>query len=144
MAGEIIFACRYAKHPTSAISGVQAARLSPSAVKVTDPGVAGDTGEAETLVTHRAYRVTLLGTDRLALLALVGATAANLILGTIGTAGALEKITLKNAYFDEVPQAQEIPRKDGGGTVAGFAVGGSLQWGTADTFATMDVAAADA
>lgn len=144
MAAEKIFVLRHAKHPTSEIAGVTHGRFSPGVVKKTDPGSAGDAGDAETLVTHMSLGVTVFGTDYAALLALVGATVANLILGTSGAAGALEKITIKNVYFDGVPQAMDLPKKDGPGTIAGFGVTGTAQWGTADTFATMLVAAADA
>ena len=86
MAAEKIFVLRHAKHPTSEIAGVTHGRFSPGVVKKTDPGSAGDAGDAETLVTHMSLGVTVFGTDYAALLALVGATVANLILGTSGAA----------------------------------------------------------
>jgi len=143
MAGEKLFTCRYAKHPTDAIDGVTHFAIAPTAQSATDPGGAGAPGDAESLVTHQSLRVTLYGTDLVALLALVGAAAANLVIGTKGAAGANEKLTFKNVYFDAVPQGMNVPKKDAPGTIPGAAITGTAQWGSDDTFATMLVAAAD-
>ncbi len=144
MAGEKLYTCRNAKHPTNAIGGVTHARIAPSTVHKVDQGAAGSTGRAGTLVTDRGVMVELYGTNYAALIALLGATAANLVLGTEGLAGANEKLTIKNVYFVEAIAAIEIPEKDTGGKLAPFGVRGIALWGGADTFALMIVAAADA
>jgi len=141
MAGERIHALTSAKHPTTEIGGVTHAAIIPTTTRSIDPGAAGSPGAAETLVTDSGVDVILYGMDYAALLALVGATAANLVLGIRGQAGADETITVKNVYFDSVPAQIDLKAKDAGGTVPRFAVRGTAQWGAGDTFATMIVAA---
>ena len=143
-AGNTIFACRYAKHPTAAIAGVTHCRITPGTVSKKDQGAAGSTGRADTLVTDRGITVEVFGTDFAALTALIGATAANLVIGTEGAAGANEKLTIKNVYFVQSIAAVEIPAKDEGGKLAPFGVRGIGLWGDSDTFALMLVPAADA
>ena len=141
--GDTIFACRDAKHPTSAIAGVTHCRITPTTVSRKDQGAAGSTGRAGTLVTNHGITVEVFGTDFAALIALLGATAANLIIGTEGAAGTNEKLTIKNVYFVESIAAIEIPAKDEGGKLAPFGVRGIGFWGATDTFALMLTAAAD-
>lgn len=143
MAGETIYATRYAKHPTDSLAGITHAEVRPGATTITDPGAAGTPGQAGSLVTDSQLSVTLYGTDYAALLALVGATAANLVLGAEGAAGANEKHTAKSVYFNAVPGMVAIPPKDAGGNVGRFSISGDCDWGAEDTFATMFVAAAD-
>ena len=143
MAGETLYSCRYAKHPTNAIAGVRKAGMHPATVEMMAPGDAGSTGPEDHTVTDRFLAVTLIGTDYAALLALVGAQPANLVIGTTGTAGASEMLTIKNVIFTSVPSEVTIPDKDAGDVIQGFAVIGKCNWGAEDTFATMIVAAAD-
>ncbi len=143
MAGERIHALTEAKHPTTAIDGVTHAAIVPSTVPSRDPGGAGSPGVAETMVNDSGVDVILWGMDYAALLALIGAAAANLVLGIKGVAGANEKITIKNVYFDSVPTQIELKAKDAGGNVPTCSVKGTAQWGTDDTFALMVLAAAD-
>ena len=88
--------------------------------------------------------ITATPTKFTGLLALIGATANNLVLGTYGAAGATEKLTVKNVYFVEPVGGLEIARKDVGGRLAAsFGARGIALWGAADTFATMIAPAAD-
>ena len=137
MAGERIHALTEAKHPTTAIDGVTHAAIVPSTVPSRDPGGAGSPGVAETMVNDSGVDVILWGMDYAALLALIGAAAANLVLGIKGQAGAAETITVKNVYFDSVPAQIDLKAKDAGGKVPTCAVKGTGQWGASDTLATM-------
>lgn len=143
MAGERIFTARYAKHPTVAITGVTHARIVRSTTDKVDQGAAGATGRADGLVTDNDCRVELYGKSYAALLALIGATKANLVIGTEGSAGTNEKCTLKNVYFLEPIGPVDIPAKDGGGNLSVVGVRGIALWGGADTWALMEVWAAD-
>ena len=143
-AGDTIFACRSFKHPTVAVDGVTHCRISPTTVTKKDQGAAGSTGRADTLVTDRGITVEVFGKDFAALIALLGATAANAVIGTEGAAGTNEKLTVKNVSFVEPIAGVEIPAKDDGGKLAPFGVRGIGFWGDSDTFALMLTAAADA
>jgi len=144
MAGETIMACRYVKNPTVAIAGVTHISIDPGAVGIQDPGDAGSPGPADHGTTHKSLGVTLFGRDFAAMLALVGAAAANLVVGIQGAASANEKITIKNVVFTGVPSGLMIPANDAGGQIPGFAISGQCNWGASDTFALMVLASADA
>lgn len=79
-----------------------------------------------------------------AMLAKIGAAAANLVVGIKHIDGTNEKLTLKNVRFVEPGGPLELPRKDVAGNLTPFGIRGMCEWGAADTFATMMVAAADA
>lgn len=143
MAGERIYAARYAKHPTNAIAGVTHCRITPSAQRKRDAGVAGTTGLADSLVSYRGVGVELYGSRYAALLGRIGQAKADLVLGTYGQAGALQKITIKNVIFLEAIGSIEIPRNDAGGKLATCGIRGIALWGANDTFATMIDAADD-
>jgi len=145
MAGEAhpIYACRYVSHNAAEITGVTHASVQPSTVSVEDPGDAGSPGPAESIVTNKRVDVVVYGKSYNDLLALVGATAADVVLGIVGAAGADEKITIKDVYFNSVPSEISVPPKDAGGQAPTCAIRGSAKWGADDTFATMIVAAAD-
>lgn len=96
-------------------------------------------GAAETF----ADVITATPTNYEAILAKIGATAANLVLGIEGAAGANEKITVKNVYFHSPVGSLEIPAKDVAGSLQPFGIRGIGLWGAADTFALMVVAASD-
>jgi hypothetical protein len=142
-AGSVIYAARYVKQTSTAINQATHAQINPTTVSRTDPGGAGDPGDREHLVTKKGLGVTIFGNDYTALLALVGSAAANIVIGTYGAAGALEKLTVKNVKFVGVPQAIDIPENDAGGKIGKFAIHGDCEWANSDTFATMLVAAAD-
>ena len=146
MAGEAqkIFACRGAKTGSTAINGVTHAALSPRVTKVIDPGPAGTPGQSESVVVDRGLGVSLFGHDMPTLLALVGTAKATIILQIYGPAGALQKLTLTNVYWNEVLGEMSVPAKDGGGKVPAFGIRGEVEWGANDTFAAVLVAAADA
>ncbi len=143
MAGETIFAARNVKHPTDAIAGVTHAGIAGSAVEKVDQGDAGSPGPADAMVPDKGLRVNVYGKDYAALLALVGAVAANVVIGTYGAAAALEKHTIKNVMFTGIMSEISIPEKDSGGKLAPFGVSGIALWGAEDTFALMVVAAVD-
>jgi len=143
MAGEVVYKLRHAKHPTVAIAGVTHAGIDIQTSSARDPGDAGAPGTEETQLTDRRILVTLYGKELAALTALLGAAAANLVLGYTGAAGANEKLTLKNVAFTEVGQGLALPAKDAGGNAPVAAVRGEAEWGVSDTFALMIVAAAD-
>jgi len=142
-AGSVIYAARYVKQTTTAINQATHAQINPMTVYKTDPGGAGDPGDREHIVTRRGLGVTIFGNDYTALLALVASAPANIVIGTYGAAGALEKLTVKNVKFVGVPQAIDIPENDSGGKIGKFAIQGQCEWGTSDTFALMLVAAAE-
>ena len=138
-AGDLIpFMCRNAKHPTDAVAGVRAASIVTSGVVGEDPGPAGAAGgPAEVLLQKQRIEVTLLGNNPNALRALVGAAAANLVIGYKGAAGASETHTLKNVSFADFVGQLEVRDPDTGGPVSMFGVRGVGQWGAADTLALM-------
>ena len=143
MAAEKIHAARYLQHGTPKLTYGTYASFGPTATSSRDPGVAGTPGDAGGLVTNRGLQVSFYGQDFAELLALVGAVAANAIVGISGLAGALEKITFKNVYFDQILGEMMIPAKDGGAPVSVLGIRGTAQWGASDTFALMAVGAAD-
>ena len=143
MSAERIYYTRDFKYPTVAVAGVRSIGIVPGAVKFTDPGTGGSPGPAGSVIGKKTLTINVYGVDLVVLLALVGATAANGVAGIVGTAGANEKLTFKNLYFNSVPQAMNIPADDQGGSVAGFGISGDCQWGASDTFPLMIVAAAD-
>ncbi|HUU34149.1 MAG TPA: hypothetical protein VMW48_08795 [Vicinamibacterales bacterium] len=122
---------------TAAVEGATHCGYQLELVSSADGGDAAEPGEVERLVTDRRLSVTVYGQDDGALLALLEATAANLVIGYKGAAGAAKTKTLKNVYFCE--QVSEIPikAKDTGGNVPTVGVRGHAQWGAADTIATM-------
>jgi len=104
-------------------------------------GVGGEChfGDAETF----ADVITATPTNYTAMLAKIGATAANLVLGTYGAAGAAEKHTIKNVYFHSPIGNIEIPAKDVAGKLSTFGIRGQAIWGANDTFALMLTAGSD-
>ena len=193
MAGESIFACRYAKHPTVAIGGATHAMVRPSTVSRVNQGAAGTTGRADALITDQNIDVELHGTDvvyclrslqhggvdvdgaayvRLvptnvhrvnqgaagspgpadalvtnyeqaievyslqyaAVLGLLDDAAATLAIGIEGVAGADQSISITNVYFSEVAGQIEIPAKDGGGKLTATGVRGFVNFGAAEVF----------
>lgn len=143
MAKEVIHACRGAEHNSVDVEGVTHYALGINLVKSEDPGDAGEPGTVETVVTHRDVRPMIYGQDFEALLALVEATAADLVVKFKGAGGVNKKTTIKSVYFDEVPQEIAAKAKDAGGKVSIFAIRGTAQWGASDTLATMIVTAND-
>lgn len=201
MAGERIFQCRYAKHPSAAISGARSvmvrpgtmtrqdggsagatgmagslvtgsslgvdvngyeigyvltaathnaagiddvlyARLTPSTVYKVDQGAAGSPGPAECIVTNYAIAVELYGLDYAVMNALIGDSAADLVLSYKGAAGAAKTLTLTTVYFSEITGQIEVPDKDGGGTLTAYGIRGHVHFGAAETFG--DVLSGDA
>ena len=199
-AGDKIYVCRYAKHPTDAIAGVAQATLSPGTVNRFDPGAAGSTGRADTVVTDRSLFATIMaidsvfclrsvvhgvatvaeavmarivpatawrqdpgaagtpgaaealvtnyevavevyGTKYAELLALIGATAADLTLGIEGAAGANQTILLKSVYFSEPIGEIALPEKDAGGALEAGGIRGHVHFTAGQVFA--DVITAD-
>ena len=138
-AGDLVpFMCTDAKHPTVAVGGVRAASIVTSGVVGEDPGPAGAAGgPAEVLLQKQRIEVTLLGNNPNALRALIGATAADLVIGCKGAAGANEKHTIKKVYFTDFVGQLDIRDPDTGGPLPMFGVRGVAQWGAADTLALM-------
>ncbi|HET6497424.1 MAG TPA: hypothetical protein VFH61_18915 [Thermoleophilia bacterium] len=193
-AGDKIYVCRYAKHPTDAIAGVAQATLSPAAVSRFDPGAAGSTGRSDTVVTDNSLFATLMaidsvfclrsavhgiatlaeavmariapatkwrqdpgaagtpgaadalvtdyevavevyGTKYAELLALLGATAADLTLGIEGVAGANQTIVLSSVYFSEPIGEITLAEKDSGGALEAAGIRGHVHFGAAQVFA---------
>jgi hypothetical protein len=133
---------RYAKAPTSAISGVTHAKIDIATVTKQVPGQAGTAGPADEHRTMTTVKVTLYGNDQPALVALMDAKS-SVVLGYINGAGANEKITLTNVRFNSIVQGVDIPEMDSGGKVAPFAISGTVAFGSNDTLATVYVAATD-
>lgn len=130
-AGDKIFVCTSVEGCTAATHvGIEAA----TAFTV-DPGDVAAPGPADFAVTWYDLAVTVYGNDEAELLALVGAAAADLDVGTIGAAGAAETLTLHDLYFDEVPGEMAFPAADQGGRVPEFAVRGRVNWEAGQTFA---------
>jgi len=138
-AGDLVpFMCTDAKHPTVAIGGVRAASIQASGVSGEDPGPAGVAGgPAKVLLQTQRIEVTLLGNNPNALRDLVGAAAANLLIGCKGLAGAAEVITIKSVYFTDFLGQLDIRDPDTGGPLPMFGVRGVAEWGVADTLALM-------
>jgi len=143
MAKEVIHACRYAKHSGADIEGATHYGIQVNLTKSEDPGDAAEPGTVETIVTHRDVKVTIYGQDFTALLALLEATAADVVVGYKGAGGANKKTTIKSVYFDEMPSEIAAPPRDQAGRVPVFAVRGTAKFGSSDTLATMIATAAD-
>jgi hypothetical protein len=143
MAAEKILKCRGATHGVTDINNITHAQIMPTATSKIDQGDASAPGPSDAVITDRRLRVQVMGTDWSELIALVGATAANLVLQITGASGANEKITIKNVYFSEIPSQIDLPEKDAGGKLPTVAITGEALWGSTDTFATMIVGAAD-
>jgi hypothetical protein len=132
-AGERIFAVT----SVNALAAATHIGLEPSTAFVVDPGAAGFPGPADFVVTAFDLAVTIYGEDEAELMALVAAAAADLVVGTLGAAGAAETWTISDVYFDEVPSEMAVPANDAGGKVPVFAVRGHVQaWEAANTFAS--------
>ncbi|MFB3893219.1 MAG: hypothetical protein ACE15C_14480 [Phycisphaerae bacterium] len=142
-AGDRVYVARYAKHPTDEIPGITHFKIPGGTTAVKDQGAAGSTGRADSLLTDRDVFVELYGNQFAPLVALIGASKANCVLGYKGAAGANEKFTVKNVYFFQSLAAIEIPEKDSGGKLAAFGVRGIALWDLTDTFATMIVPSTD-
>ena len=144
-AGDLVpFMCRSVKCPTDAVAGVRAASIIVTGVAGEDPGPAGVAGgPAEVLLQKQRIEVTIYGKDPNALRALVGAVAADCVIGYKGTAGANEKHTIKNVYFTDFVGQLDIRDPDTGGPLPMFGVRGVAQWAADDTLALMWVSAAD-
>lgn len=130
-AGDKIFVC-------TSVEGCAAAThvgIEATTVFVVDPGAVAAPGPADFAVTQFDLAATIYGNDEAELLALVGAAAADLDVGTIGEGGAAETLTLHDLYFDEVPGEMSFPAADAGGRVPEFAVRGRVNWVPGETFA---------
>ena len=143
MAGERLYAHRGAPtHNAVAVNGVTHAAISYRPVrKFARNPVAG--GVEDSAIVDQAHSVSLFGNDVAALDALIGDDAANLVIDTFGTNGALEKCTLKNVKFDQVLSDKDIPESDSGGKVAAYGISGDLHYGDSDTPALMEIWAVD-
>lgn len=143
MSEAAVLKCRYFKHPTNAISGVTHVAIVPSTVKKVDQGGADATGQAASLVTKSRLMIEVYGTNFAALLALIGATAANGVAGYTDGAGALRKRTFKNAYFVEPIPPVHVPVRDETGKPVPFGVRAVCLGEAADSWTTMIVDAPD-
>lgn len=146
MAGDTTaFHIRYAKHPTNDIAGVRYASVTFSSAVGEDPGEADAVGGPEKVaVQKQRIDVELYGTSPAALRALVGATAANLVLGHKAGSGDNEKDTIKNVAFTRFLGQLMFRDPDSGGDIPVFGVGGTAEWIDTDTLALMWLNAADA
>ena len=134
--GDLIFHCTGATVGSS-VAGVVAARVSHSSVVGISPTVptgAGARGEQQ--MQKQDIKVELIGKSIAALVALVGAAAANCVVDFKGSAGASQTCTAKSVMFSELGQV-EFRDPDTGGKVVMHSVAGYCNWGDADTLATM-------
>ena len=142
---QVAFHARSVEHNSVAVDGAAMARITVSEVTGEDRGSATAEGEpADVIMQRHRLEVEVMGKNPNALRALVAATAANLVIGYKGAAGANEKHTLKNVYFSSFSGPLPIRDRDTGGKVALWGVRGIGLWGDSDTLALMWVSAADA
>ena len=146
MAGDTTaFHIRYAKHPTDDIAGVRYASVTFSSAVGEDPGEADAAGGPEKVALQRQrIDVEVFGTNPATLRALVGAAAANLVLGHKAGSGSNEKDTIKNVAFTRFSGPLMFRDPDTGGDIPVFGVGGTAEWIDTDTLALMWLNAADA
>jgi len=137
--GDRIFRTRYVKKNATAVDGATHARVTVAGPAVfTDPGGAGAPGPAEVQVGGGiAIGVQIFGVNPIDLLALIGATAENMVIGIKAEDGGNEKITVKSVMFTGEIAAMEIPRNDAGGPIAPHGVQGIAEMGASDTIALM-------
>jgi len=142
-AGDKIYACRSATHNSVGVDGVTHAQI---VVRTTSREgrnpVLG--GVEDVAVVGYDVRVRLFGHDQNALIGLIADAANDAVIDTVGEAGALEKVTVKDVMFTGILTDVDIPERDGGGKVAPFGIEGPALFGDSDTLATMLVWAADA
>ena len=142
MSGEAIFACTGVSVGGTAVEGATHGRISPNLVSKVDQGDASSPGPVDCQVTHREVIVEVHGLNFSALLALIGAAAANVVFNTVGLTGAAETITVTNVQFFEFIGPMEEPAKDEGSKLSsGFGIRGRVNWASTDTFATVISAA---
>jgi len=142
-AGDRIFSCRAVTKNATPIDGATHASFGVTTARFTDPGGAGAPGPVEHQVGKQSIRVSVFGINLNVLLALIGSTAEDIIIGTKGVAGANEKITLTGVAFTDLLGDVEIPRDDAGRAIAPYGIAGECEWGAEDTLATMILAEAD-
>lgn len=144
MAGEgnKVYACRGATHSAAAIDGVTHASIAIRPIAKT-AGNAVSGGADDSAIVGYDIRVRLYGNNQNALTGLFGDAAADVVIDTIGAAGALEKCTIKSVNIIAALSDVDIPERDSGGKVAAFGVEGVAHMGDADTLALMVVWAAD-
>ena len=140
------FLALVARHVTigAAIDGVTHALIGYSQVVAEEPPAAGRLGEGGQALTMERITVSVFGNNPNALNALVGAAAANCVIGFKGADGVNTKVTLKNVAFTRRVSGLTFPPIDAGGKVPPFGVEGRCEWGADDTHALMEVFAADA
>ena len=105
--------------------------------KVTDPGPAGNPGEAGQMVSARRVKVSV---DFLSLIEALGwlEQAKGSFTGFFkGVGGTNEKVVVTNVVFTDGPSEVTINAQDGGGKVPVFRISGYAQWGSADTWASV-------
>ncbi|HUU58547.1 MAG TPA: hypothetical protein VMZ50_03300 [Phycisphaerae bacterium] len=143
-AGDRVFTARDLKCPTDAVDGIRAAEISVSGASAEDPGDASVVGgPAEVQVGPQRITVSAYGVNPNALRALVGAAAANAVIGYKGPAGANEKHTIKNVVWTTFMGALTIRDPETGGPIPVWGVSGTAEWGASDTLTLMWVSAAD-
>jgi len=130
-AGDKIFACKGFAHGTNTLTAATHGRITPGATRKEDPLA------QKSVMADKELIVEVFGNNARELYALVGATKANAVFTVLGAAGAAEKHTAKDCYFDEVIADNEIPEADSGGKLAAAGIRGHCAWGANDTFATM-------
>jgi len=143
--GDRIFRTRYVKKNATAVDGATHARITVAGPAVfVDPGDAGAPGPAEVQVGGGiTITVQVFGVNPIDLLALIGATAENMVIGIKAEDGGNEKITVKSVAFTGEIAALEIPRNDQGGPIAPHGVQGIAEMGANDTIALMITKTAD-
>ena len=139
--GDRIFRTRYVGVGATPdmVDGATHARVTVAGPAVfIDPGDAGAPGPAEVQVgSGFGIGVQVFGINPIDLLALIGAVAANVVVGIKAEAGANEKITVKSVMFTGEIAPMEIPRNDQGGPIAPHGVQGIAEMGASDTIALM-------
>jgi hypothetical protein len=140
-AGDTIFATRSVAVGATPVAGASHARIVPATKFAVNQGSAGSPGPADAVITHRSLAVEVYGRDPAALLALIGAAAADVAVGTIGASGANETLTLSDVYFCEAIGNVEVSEKDAGGKVPVFGIRGYVTFGAGDVFTDVLTAA---
>ncbi|HUW99676.1 MAG TPA: hypothetical protein VMY35_01755 [Phycisphaerae bacterium] len=133
-----IHATKSVVHGETTIASATNWAINRDVVSSVDPGPAGSPGDADEITTQKVILVTIFAMDEDELVALLDATAANLVLGYYGEAGAAKTKTVKNVKFTK-PPSPVAPAKDSGIPAGAFAITGRAQWGAADTWALMVV-----
>jgi hypothetical protein len=121
----------------TAVAGATYARITPSTVERIDQGVAAWPGDAGAILTRKMLAVEIYGNQYAALMAMIGETAANVAVAVLDNDSAAQTVTVTNVYFSEAISPVDIPEKDAGGKLAPYGIRGWVNWGGADTFATV-------